>query len=383
MIEFVVPMDVGGRARELVREREGVLACWELALADGGLELFKIIVRDGYVEALTDALEAAFEHEEAFALVNLPVNAVLPKPAEPEPEEPDGDEAARDADEAEALKEKPPQRVSRAELYEAIAKGARLDRAFVASAAIASLVAAIGLTRDNPAIVIGAMVIAPLLGPHMAFALATTLGDGDLGKRSLKATLVGGGLTVGVALAAARMLPFDPAIAEIASRTTVGPGDIALALASGVAGAMAFTSGIAAPLVGVMVAVALVPPTVVACLFAARGMWPEAGGAALLVATNLVCVNLAAVMTFAMQGLRPRRWWEQAQARRATRTSIIIWVVMLAAIAGLIVVLNAWTSRPQPSDVGASASGEASPSVLSSDGAAGDPAPALGVAPGP
>ena len=67
------------------------------------------------------------------------------------------------------------------------------------------------------------------------------------------------------------LLPFDPQNEEIASRCVVAVGDVVLALVAGVAGAISFTTGMATGLIGVMVAVALMPPLVVAGLLLGAG----------------------------------------------------------------------------------------------------------------
>jgi uncharacterized membrane protein len=82
-------------------------------------------------------------------------------------------------------------RISREELYNSIADGAKLSRVFVMMVILSAIVAAIGLIKDNVAVVVGAMVIAPLLGPNVALALGTTLGDIPLTLRSLKTNVVG------------------------------------------------------------------------------------------------------------------------------------------------------------------------------------------------
>ncbi len=106
-----------------------------------------------------------------------------------------------------------------------------------------------------------------------------------------------------------------------------------LALAAGTAGALAFTTGIHTPLVGVMVAVALLPPLVASGLCVGAGRWTMAGGAFLLFLANLICINLAGVATFLVHGIRPRTWWEADKARKAARVALGVWLVLLAALA--------------------------------------------------
>src|SRR5665811_313348 len=115
------------------------------------------------------------------------------------------------------------------------------------------------------------MVIAPLLGPNIALSLASTLGDLHLAKRSLKAVGVGVATAAVLSVLLGVALRVDPSAPQLAARTQAGLGDIALALAAGAAGSLAFTSGVSAVVVGVMVAVALLPPLVVAGLLAGAG----------------------------------------------------------------------------------------------------------------
>jgi uncharacterized hydrophobic protein (TIGR00341 family) len=130
----------------------------------------------------------------------------------------------------------------------------------------------------------------------------------------------------------------DPGIPQIASRINVGLSDIILALASGIAGVLAFTSGASISLIGVMVAVALMPPLITLGLLVGSGNMPEAVGALLLLVTNIICVNLAGVMTFLAQGIRPRKWWEASKAKKAARVAITLWSVLLAILVAVILI---------------------------------------------
>jgi len=198
-------------------------------------------------------------------------------------------------------------------------------------------VAAIGLYRDSVAVIIGGMVIAPLLTPNMALSLATTLGDRDLARKSVLTNLSGLALAAAFSLLIGLVLPVaeNP---EIARRTVASVADAVLALAAGCAGALAFTAGAPAGLVGVMVAVSLLPPLVVAGLMAGAGRPGPAGGALLLLAMNVICVNLAGVATFLATGVRPRTWWEKDRARRASRRAVVAWSVLLALLVLIVLV---------------------------------------------
>ena len=105
------------------------------------------------------------------------------------------------------------------------------------------------------------------------------------------------------------------------------------------AGTLAFTQGLSGAVIGVMVAVALVPPLVVCGMLLGEGYVTTAGGAFLLTVANLICINLAGVATFLAQGVRPRSWWEAERAKKATLRAILVWLVLLASLS-LILWLN-------------------------------------------
>lgn len=200
------------------------------------------------------------------------------------------------------------------------------------------MVAAIGLVEENVAVVIGAMVIAPLLGPNIAFALGVALGDRLLMVRALGTNAAGVAVTLATSAVIGLAWPVRLTSGELLARTDVGFDGMAPALASGAAAALSLTTGIAAPLVGVMVAVALLPPPAAMGLAAGAGEWTLAYGAALLLAVNVVCVNLAAQVAFVVRGVTPRTWFEKRAARQAVLINGALWLLLLGALAGLLVV---------------------------------------------
>lgn len=233
---------------------------------------------------------------------------------------------------------KGPKRIAKEELMADLRGGFSPDSTHVVLVILSAIVAAVGLVKNNVAVLVGAMVIAPLLGPNMALSLATTLGDTKLVKRALWTNIVGFTLALGLATLLGIFLPnFDEAGPEILSRTKVAHSDLILALAAGAAGALAFTSGAPAGLIGVMVAVALMPPLVVAGLFLGRGEWTLSMHAFELVAANVICVNLTGVATFWIKGIRPRVWHEAERARRSFWIAVSWWSTLLAILIAVIV----------------------------------------------
>jgi uncharacterized hydrophobic protein (TIGR00341 family) len=194
------------------------------------------------------------------------------------------------------------------------------------------VVAAIGLIRNDMAIIIGAMVIAPLLLPNIAMALANTLGDSDLailGGKTISAGLI---LALSVSIIIGIFISVNPSIDAIAARTNIQLSDLILALASGAAAVLAFTSGGQLSLIGVMVAVALMPPLVTGGLLIGSGE-PALGFKALeLTCVNVICVNLAGILTFTIQGIRPATWWEKSKASSARKRAVIGWLFPLGVL---------------------------------------------------
>jgi uncharacterized hydrophobic protein (TIGR00341 family) len=332
LVELFLPGASARAVRSLLEEKQ-VLGMWQEKMEEDRI-LVRILLRAEDTEAVLDGFDKKFSTVEGFRVLLLPVEATMPRPPEPEESKEKGKEVLEE--------EKPKaERISREELYNDIADSARISRVYIVMVVLSSIVAAIGLMHNNITVVIGAMVIAPLLGPNVALSLATTLGDTELALRAMKVNAAG--ILVGLLLSVVvgRLFLVNPDIPEILARTKVGLIDVVLALASGSAGALAFTAGVPATLIGVMVAVALLPPLGVLGMLLGAGFAGKAVGALLLLLTNLICVNLSGVITFLVQGIRPVTWWEADRAKKATRISLMTWFMLLSALVGVILLAHA------------------------------------------
>jgi uncharacterized hydrophobic protein (TIGR00341 family) len=325
-MQIFIPEDPDLDLSGLLEDRE-ILGTWRDASAENRL-VIHLLVPTEETEPVMDRFEQAFGDVEGFHIVLFPVEAVLPRPEVLDQSAPPPEEVNRQA--TETFEE--PGRVSREELYTDIAATLGINRVYVAMILLSSIVAAVGLMRDDVAVIIGAMVIAPLLGPNVAMSLATTLGDLGLLRSAVLTNAVGIVLALLTALVVGAAFHVDPAVPAIAARTQLKIDSLALALAAGAAGTFAFTRGLSGAVIGVMVAVALMPPLIVFGMLLGAGDFLPAGGALLLLVANIVCINLAGVATFLAQGVRPRTWWEEERARKASRTAIAIWCVLLAAL---------------------------------------------------
>lgn len=176
-----------------------------------------------------------------------------------------------------------------------ISAGAHLSSPYVVLNALATVVASYGLLANSTAVVIGAMIIAMLLGPIMGLALAMVDGDTVLFHKSLIAEVAGAVLVVAIGATIGRMHSDIGITPEILSRTQPNLLDLAIAFAGGAAGAYVTSSPrVGVGLVGVAIATALVPPLASCGICLSRGLIPQASGAFILFATNLVAIQCAA-----------------------------------------------------------------------------------------
>jgi uncharacterized hydrophobic protein (TIGR00341 family) len=243
--------------------------------------------------------------------------------------------------------EKESDRIAREELVAAARELSPRTATFSLMTVVSAVVATAGLLLDSPAVVVGSMVIAPLIGPAMATSVGTVLDEDDLFRRGLKLQLLGGILAVaGAALFAlflneTRIVPLSSAevfaIGEIRERLTPDVLSLAVALGAGIAGAISLSSGVSSALVGVMIAAALVPPTAVVGIGIAWGSISAVTGSLVLVLVNFVSINFAALLVLWFSGYRPQRWFRLDEARTATvrRTAVLgLAILVLSAFLG-------------------------------------------------
>ncbi len=196
----------------------------------------------------------------------------------------------------------------------------------------ATAIAALGIQTDSTAVVIGAMLVAPLMTPIMATSLSLVLGLPKRAARSLGLVAGGVAIAVGFSFLIARYAPSVVEIganSQIASRTAPTLLDLLIALAAGFAGGYAVCRpDVSDSLPGVAIAVALVPPLAVVGITLAGGELVLASGAFLLFLTNLVGIIVASGLMFGTTGVAP--WVQLAQnADQLRRTSLTVLVALV------------------------------------------------------
>ena len=314
---------------ERVRQLETILSrhsrrFWREAVP-GGQEKYTCLVQQRYTERLLDDLEKGFANVPGFTAHVELLEAVMPSMEETADSEMPLPEGLAPPTALERFFSR--DRLSTDEIYDDIQESLQLTPSYLLTATLSAVIAGLGMRSGQTAVVIGAMIIAPLLGPTMGMALAATVGNLKLGLRAARTLVIGlscvlAGLVLGL------LLEIDPLVDELRNRTLVQPADVALALACGAAGVLAFSRGASAALVGVMIAVALVPPLAASGIYLGAGLVAAGSNAFFLFLVNLVCVNVAGIATFLLQGLPPKNW-------RMTGSVLAVWGLLLLLLVSM------------------------------------------------
>jgi uncharacterized hydrophobic protein (TIGR00271 family) len=217
---------------------------------------------------------------------------------------------------------------------ENIRNGSLLDVPYVIMNTLAAVIACYGLFANSPAVVIGAMIIAVLLGPITGVALALTDGDTALLRKALTAIFGGAIAVMTIAFILGLIHKDIPITNEIMARTAPNIVDLMVALAGGAAGAYATISPrLSVSFVGVAIATALVPPLSAASILVARGEYRLALGALLLAFTNMVAIQFASSVVFWLTGFN--RITHTAGLQMSTfikRNTISIVILLILAV---------------------------------------------------
>ena len=222
-------------------------------------------------------------------------------------------------------------------------RGAQPGTNYLVLIVLSCIIASLGLLLGSPAVVIGAMLIAPLMSPIMAFSMGLVLGDLRVLRLSTEAIVKGIAVALVIAAFAGLLSPLKAITGEMLARSRPTLLDLAVALASGLAGAYALArKDVSAALPGVAVAASLMPPLATVGLGLAMGEPRIAGGALLLFIANIAAISLAGGVVFLLLGVRPQVWapGSRTQLRRrliASAVTLIVIAVPLGVIlAGIV-----------------------------------------------
>jgi len=220
-------------------------------------------------------------------------------------------------------------------LYEGPTLRLRVIR-FISLMAFASVIAAMGVITDSTAVVIGAMLVAPLMTPLMGAAISVVMGWPNRLTRSASIALVGVMMTIVIGVALGLIVPATIDVAtnsQILARSTPTILDLITAVAAGAAGAYGLSRpDVSDALPGVAIAISLVPPLSVVGIAWSQGAWAEGNGALLLFITNALAIVVVGGATFVFTGVTPIR--RVAQNQRRVRTAAASLFTVAAAVVG-------------------------------------------------
>lgn len=238
------------------------------------------------------------------------------------------------------------QRISRQELHTRAEDLTPAFSIFLTMTIISAMVATAGLLLDSPAIVVGSMVIAPLIGPALATGVGSLINDRELYLQGIKFQILGvvaaiaGSAVFAWLLQSLVIVPPGVEIADIDElHARVAPGLLSLpvAIGAGIAGVLSLSTGISVALVGVMIAAALIPPAAAAGIAIAWGFPTAALGSTVLVVINLLSVNLAGLLTLWYLGYRPGTWFEHVDIRQRMVVQVAVLIVVTIAFTAFLV----------------------------------------------
>lgn len=211
------------------------------------------------------------------------------------------------------------------DIYNVLSQGAIPSAEYYVLTILSCILSTIGLILGATAVIIGAMIVAPLMTPILAFSLGVIWGDISLIRTSVQSILKGVFWGIVISAAIAYLVPLPTLSQEIISRTHPTLFDILVALASGIVGAYGYANKrISNTLIGIAIAVALMPPLCTIGIGIGIKSYPVASGAALLFFINLISISLAGAVVFWIMKIHPALADQDLVAKRA------IWQILIS-----------------------------------------------------
>lgn len=214
------------------------------------------------------------------------------------------------------------EREDRITLVERVQSASEWNVDFVALICLSTAIATLGLMQNSAAVVIGAMLVAPLMTPLIGCGLGVVQGNGRLVQSASKSVLLGFLLAMFIGFAMGTIVPHAGITNEMLSRGKPNALDLAVALISGIAAAYATARpNLLGALPGVAIAAALVPPIATSGVALSDGDLLTAAGAAMLFLTNIVAIVLGAAAALFAVGMQAKHL--HAREKRWTRHAIM------------------------------------------------------------
>ena len=228
------------------------------------------------------------------------------------------------------------ERQERIQLFEYLETNARWNFDFLALIGLSTIIAGIGLLQDSAAVVIGAMLVAPLMTPLLGAGLALVQVHGPLMRRSVKAICFGFLAAFIISFVLGYVVPLPGLSDELQARGAPTILDMGVAFFSGLAAAYCVgRPNLSAALPGVAIAAALVPPIATAGVSVSRGAMDNATGALILFFTNVVAVIIGAAISFYAGGIRGK-----LETRKRSRWVWLVNGLLAVSVLGLSIPLS-------------------------------------------
>ncbi|MBA2861352.1 TIGR00341 family protein [Methanococcus maripaludis] len=320
LIECYVPKKIySGYEESLENNLENII--WHSVCEESNHTVIRLITETEHVEKVIDVLSSKYGGSNFRIIVTEPT-ATIPEIKKEEKVE---------------VEDKTPKRVSRHEIIGKIGDVSHLSKEYYSLLFLAAVVASIGIWLDDVALIIGSMIIAPFLSPMISFTFSVAVMDLAFAKKSLKNLLLGILTVLIFSFVIGTFLHVSPESPQIASRMNLGLQNIAIALSAGFVGTLSMLiPEISSTVVGVMIAVALMPPLVAFGLMLGSGYYIESIPILILFIVNIISVNFASAFLFYLYGITPYKWWEIEKARKLAIFSIIFWFLNLVILTSII-----------------------------------------------
>lgn len=229
-------------------------------------------------------------------------------------------------------------RDSRIGLFERLQTQSKWSFDFMALMILATGIAALGLVQNSPAVVIGAMLVAPLMTPLLGSGLSLVQGNLPLMRTCLRSIFLGFFLALSVGSLLGWIAPLSGLNSELLARGNPSALDFGVAALSGFAASYCIARpGLSSALAGVAIAAALVPPIATVGISLTLQEWRNAEGAALLFGTNVVTIILSSSCTFFAMGVRGQTGTKMLWVRRVIVLLLIVLSLLMIPLATVLV----------------------------------------------
>ena len=225
--------------------------------------------------------------------------------------------------------------VDRVDLFDRLQAGARWNVDYILMMCLSTAIASLGLMQNSTAVVIGAMVVAPLMTPLIGAGLSLIQGNLVFFRDAMRAMGYGVAASLTISIILGFIVPLEQLTPELLARGAPTLIDLAVAFLSGAAAAYALARpSLLGALAGVAIAAALVPPLATVGIAFSEYRWDIVEGAAILFVTNLVAIILGAACVYRLLGIQGSRLGIRLPlwVRRTVLLLVLLSVVLTAPL---------------------------------------------------